>query len=124
VSLCAATATAVIRLGLTVFTLAWTHTVEHTRWEEDWRVSGGRLMLLEARVQGSGAGMDPGPDATFDPALHMWRWHPRVAPLPEIIPRRAPQAGDWQICEAGRCRALGDLVPDAGDNVRLYPCSD
>ena len=42
-------------------TLAWTHSVEKTRWEEDWREVAAGLELVEARVQGSGAGMEPPP---------------------------------------------------------------
>jgi len=44
------------------FTLAWTHSVEKTRWEETYRVDGDRLALIEARIQGMGAGMEPPAD--------------------------------------------------------------
>ena len=52
--------------AVSVFTLAWTHSVEHVRWEESWRVTGAGLGIEEARVRGSGAGMEPGDDAVFD----------------------------------------------------------
>src|SRR5258705_10739760 len=54
------------------FTLAWQHSVEKTRWEERYRVSGDRLALVEARVAGMGAGMEPPPGAHF--ANGHWSW--------------------------------------------------
>ncbi|MGH8487100.1 MAG: DUF1850 domain-containing protein, partial [Pseudomonas sp.] len=39
-------------LPLTDFTLAWTHTIEKIRWEEDYRVTPLGLQLGEARVKG------------------------------------------------------------------------
>ena len=38
------------------FTVAWTHSVQKTRWEERYRVDGDALRLTEARIQSSGAG--------------------------------------------------------------------
>ena len=54
-SLCIAGAET-LRLAVTAFTLAWTHSVEHVRWQEDWRVTPAGLELTAARVEGSGAG--------------------------------------------------------------------
>ena len=31
-----------LRLAVSAFTLAWSHTVEHLPWQEDWRVDGDR----------------------------------------------------------------------------------
>ncbi len=45
------------------FTLAWQHSVAKTRWEERYRVEGDRLLLAEACVEGTGAGMEPPPEA-------------------------------------------------------------
>lgn len=45
-------------LPLQSFTLAWQHTVEKVLWEEDYRLSERGLLLEEARVRGSGAGME------------------------------------------------------------------
>lgn len=41
------------------FTLAWMHSIEHVRWEEDYLVTADGLVPGEARIQGSGAGMEP-----------------------------------------------------------------
>ncbi|HSO47816.1 MAG TPA: DUF1850 domain-containing protein, partial [Rhizobiaceae bacterium] len=41
-------------MASTMFTLGWTHSVEKTGWEEQWRSGGETLQLEEARVRGSG----------------------------------------------------------------------
>ena len=51
--------------GITAFTLAWTHSVQKTEWEEDWQIVNTRLVIAEARVQGTGAGMEPPAEARF-----------------------------------------------------------
>ena len=119
-ALCLAGGGAVVRLAVAAFTLAWSHTVEHTRWEEDWRVRAGVLLLETARVEGSGAGMAPGPDAKREGG--MWAWHPGLA-VPSVTLRRAEEAGDWRICTAAEgCRAIGALLPGDADPVRLAAC--
>jgi hypothetical protein len=120
VSLCLAGGGAVAKLALAAFTLAWTHTVQHTAWAEDWQVTPAGLEITAARVQGSGAGMDPGPDAVR--VGDSWQWHPKLGPLPQIVLRREPVAGDWHLCHDGHCRPFADLVPADADPVRLYPC--
>ena len=58
-SLCILAAGKTTVLAVSAFTLSWTHSVEKTRWEEDWRVTPAGLEIVEARVKGSGAGMEP-----------------------------------------------------------------
>ncbi|BCH32763.1 hypothetical protein MesoLjLc_46930 [Mesorhizobium sp. L-8-10] len=52
-----------VAFAAAVFTLAWTHWVEKSRWQERWVSTSQGFVLEEARVQGSGAGMEPGEDA-------------------------------------------------------------
>ena len=54
VSLCVLGGGEALRLAVAAFTLAWTHSVERVRWEEDWRVTPAGLELVEARVRGLG----------------------------------------------------------------------
>ena len=109
-----------LRLAVTAFTLSWSHTVEHTRWEEDWQVRPGMLHLQTARVEGSGAGMDPGPDARR--VGGMWVWHPGLD-VPEVSLRRATHVGDWTVCTAqAGCRPLSALLPADADPVRMSAC--
>jgi hypothetical protein len=101
-------------------TLAWDHSVEHVRWEEDWRAGLAGLELVEARVRGSGAGMDPPPEAQFRDGW--WRWRPALPPLPEVVLRRSGATADWRICRTGECEPIGRLVPRDADPVILKPC--
>jgi hypothetical protein len=106
------------------FTLSWTHSVEKTRWEETYRVDGDRLALIEARIQGMGAGMEPPADARF--ANGWWTWRPKMPPLPALDLSRSPYTRDYDICFASRCAELGALTGavDATDTsiVTAKPC--
>lgn len=103
-------------------TLAWTHSVERVRWEETWRDTPEGLALVEARVKGSGAGMEPPAEATLRDGF--WTWTPRLAPLPEVILRRSGATADWLLCQGGTCETMSSLVPAAADPVILAPCPD
>jgi hypothetical protein len=117
VSLCVAGG-ATLHLAVTAFTLAWTHSVERTRWEEDWRVGPAGLSLVEARVQGSGAGMEPPAEARLEGGW--WRWHPQTAPRPEVVlAASGATGGGWTLCAGGVCRELGAAGTEP---LRLYPC--
>ena len=103
-------------------TLAWQHSIEKIRWEEDYRATPAGVVLLEDRVQGTGAGMEPPPDAKFDGKW--WRYNAHVAPLPQVILRRSGMTvGDWQVCIKGACKPMGDYLPDPkADPVTLTTC--
>ena len=118
-ALCLAAGGEVIRVAALTFTLAWTHTIERTAWEEDWRVEPAALVLVEARVKGTGAGMEPPEDARFDGTW--WRWAPGLT-LASVTLRRAPEAGDWRLCTAAGCRRFGDLLPAGADPVTMTSC--
>jgi hypothetical protein len=120
VSLCIAAAGIALEIAASSFTLGWTHTIEKTIWEEDWRIEGDRLVLVEARIQGSGAGMDPPPEARLEGGFYIWQ--PNTPPLPEIVLRRAAQAGDWRLCTPARCAILGKWLGAEADPVRLTAC--
>ncbi len=118
--LCLATATAVVTLAAPSFTLAWNHSIEHVRWEEDYRIVGHRLELVEARVQGSAAGMEPPPDARF--AGGWWHYAPKDRWHDELRLTRSPYAADYELCVAGRCRSLALIAPQKEGITRAYAC--
>jgi hypothetical protein len=121
-SLCIAATGLAIEIAVSGFTLAWTHTVERTEWQEDWRIEGDRLVLAEARVQGSGAGMEPAADARLVGVFYTWR--PDVPPLSEIVLRRTPKANDWRLCADNRCAALAEWLGGDAGLVRLSAIDD
>lgn len=101
------------------FTLEWTHSVERVAWRETWAVDGPLLRLVEAAVQGSGAGMEPGDGARLRDGW--WVWRPALPPVPEVV-LAASGATDsgWRLCDrAGACHELGGA---AGQPVVLRPC--
>jgi hypothetical protein len=101
-------------------TLAWTHSVEKQVWEEDWRASPEGLVIDEARVTGSGAGMEAGMGARLENGV--WRWKPALPPVPSVTMRRSGATADYRLCRAGRCQPLADLVPKDADPVTLKAC--
>jgi hypothetical protein len=117
--LCLAGAGLVIALNADALTLAWRHSVEKILWEEDWALRGGRIVLDEARVKGSGAGMDPPPEARLIDGA--WRWTPRLDPFPEVVLRRSGATADWRVCITGQCRGVEEILP-AADPVTMRPC--
>ena len=117
-SLCVLAAGKVTVFAITAFSLSWTHSVEKTRWEEDWRLAGGRLEIVEARVKGSGAGMEPPDGAVLKDGW--WTYSPNLPPQKEIVlAASGATSGGWQLCMDKDCLALGEA---ASDPVRLFVC--
>ena len=120
--LCVAAGGLVVTLALESFTLAWTHSIEKIRWEEDYRVAGTQLVLTEARVRGSGAGMEAPPDSTFRAGV--WHYEPHLAPLDVLRLTHSTFVADYEICRQDRCTPLADAAPRAGngDVIELRAC--
>lgn len=119
-SICLAAGALLVPLGAGEITLAWRHSVEKTLWEELWRESPDGLVLAEARVQGSGAGMDPPEGARL--ADGFWRWQPKLPALREVVMRRSGATADWRVCVGNSCQAMAELIPAEADPVVLKPC--
>ncbi|WP_349572466.1 DUF1850 domain-containing protein [Azotobacter salinestris] len=112
------------QLPVPAFTLAWTHTIEKIRWEEDYRVTPEGLLLGEARVRGSGAGMEIPDGAVLEDGS--WRYRRALPPLQPLRLGRTPEAGDYQLCFDGRCHALAEwLGPPQTERpaVELWSCA-
>lgn len=118
--LCLLAAGATVRLGAVAMTLAWTHSIEKTRWEEDFRATPAGLVLEEDRIQGTGAGMEPPPDAHFDG--QWWHYRTNTAPMTNIVLRRSGATADWEVCTGGACKPMGDYVGKDADPVTLATC--
>jgi hypothetical protein len=116
-SLCLAAPGVALEIAVSAFTLSWTHTVEKTRWEEEWRIAGDRLAIVEARVEATGSGMEPPAEAQLKNGFYVWR--PARPPVAELVLRRAAQAGDWRLCAGARCAAVGTWLGRDADPVRL-----
>jgi hypothetical protein len=104
------------------FTLAWEHSVQKTRWEERYEVAGGALRLVEARVEGSGAGMEPPPSALLRDGR--WTWRPETL-LPELRLTYSHFAHDYSVCWRDRCVELETLIGQTAEGavVVVRPCA-
>ncbi len=104
----------------TAFTLSWTHSIEKTEWREAWRVEAGRLVLAEARVRGTGAGMEPGPDARRIDGW--WVWVPVLTPQDRVTLAASAFTADHRLCADTRCRSLSDWTGRRDEAVVLTAC--
>jgi hypothetical protein len=109
VALCILAAGKVTTLAVATFTLSWTHSVERTRWEEDWKVAPAGLQIIEARVKGSGAGMEPPEGAVLKDGW--WIYAPALDPRPEVmLAASGATGGGWTLCAEGRCITVGAMA--------------
>lgn len=112
-------------LPLERFTLAWTHSIEKVRWEEDYAVvwdrdQGWLLEALESRVQGSGAGMEPPPDARWRDGWFDYR--PMAKPVKALHLSRSDFVPDYELCTTSGCRSLADHLPSDGGTTLVQAC--
>lgn len=106
-SLCLISVGLVKTLSVAAFTLVWTHSIEKVDWQEDWRITPRGLELVQARVKGSGAGMEPPADARL---VDGWfQWKPARAPMPVVMLGNSGAAGEWRLCSDGHCRTLSEI---------------
>lgn len=91
--------------------------MEHTLWQENWSIEGERLVLSEASVAGSGAGIAPPPDAVLREGR--WHYHPGLPPLKSLnLAASGATASPWSLCVAeGRCLTLGET---AGEPITIW----
>lgn len=118
----AASSTAPVFVPAERFTLAWTHSIEKVRWEEDYAVtpSPPTLHALAARVRGSAAGMEPPDDARL---VNGWyTYTPQMRHPPELRLTRSEFTADYELCLQGRCQPLSAWLPSDGGVTRLTAC--
>lgn len=120
-SLCLAAGASVVVLHVTTFTLAWTHSIEKVRWEEDYRVEGVKLIATAARVHGSAAGMEPPQGAVLKDGR--WHYQPALRVHDDLRLTRSPHAADYEFCDNGKCRSLAEIVPQKEGITRIFACS-
>ena len=117
-SLCILAAGKTTVLAVSAFTLSWTHSVEKTRWQEEWQVTPAGLEIVEARVKGSGAGMDPPEGAVLKDGW--WTYVPKIgARLVVRLAASGATGAGWLLCADRTCLELG---AEAGEPVELSAC--
>jgi hypothetical protein len=123
-SLCLISGGVAKTLSIAAFTLAWTHSIEKTAWQEDWLITPAGLELVEARIKGFGAGMEPPPDARLVDGWFQWR--PKRAPMPEVALGNSGAAGEWRLCHDGKCQTLSEIfgAPIGANVTTMSACKD
>lgn len=121
-ALCMSAGAVSVTLFVHSFTLAWMHSVEKIRWEEQWKIEGNFLQVTEASVRGSGAGMEQPSDALFKEGA--WHYTPHVSPLKAVRLSHSPYTKEYELCFDGRCTPLNDFfenLPET-DTIVLEAC--
>jgi len=90
-------------------TLGWVHTVERTAWEEDYLASDRGLIVSEARIESTGAGMEPPSFAVW--SAGRWRYRPSLPAFESVTLANSSYAPGYRICWRSQCHALASLVP-------------
>lgn len=117
-SICILAAGKVTAFAGAAFTLAWTHSVEKTQWQEDWRVTPAGLEVVAARIKGSGAGMEPLEGSVLKDGW--WTYAPQVRPQRKLVLAASGKTGSgWMFCSSGRCMLIGD---QPGEPVIVTAC--
>ena len=117
--LCLIDGPATATFAAVAFTLSWTHSVEKTEWRESWEIEAGKLRVVEARVRGSGAGMEPPEGSVLREGW--WVYRPAI-PLQEkvVLARSGATGAGWQLCVEGDCHEIGG--GSAGSPVEIRIC--
>jgi hypothetical protein len=111
---------------VTEFTLAWTHSIEKVRWEEDYAVRLDPSTLVpvlhavKARVKGSAAGMEPPPDAVLRQGWY--EYTPMITTLPELRLTRSEFTPDYDWCVQGSCQPMSKLIAADAYTTSVRAC--
>jgi hypothetical protein len=117
--LCLARGSLSVAIAASQFQLSWTHSIEKVRWEEHWRVTPTGLVIDEALVRGSGAGMEPPEGAVLRDGV--WHYRPALPPQASVTLAASGFTPDHTLCTNGLCKALQAWIGGDGP-VRLQAC--
>ncbi|MEO9101049.1 MAG: DUF1850 domain-containing protein [Burkholderiaceae bacterium] len=119
-ALCLAAGALHVTLPIQRFTLRWQHSIEKIEWDEDWEVAGSWLHLSQARIRGSGAGMEPPDRAVLIDGV----WHYTLDDpwRQQVVLARSEFVPDYELCIDGTCRRLWHWVPIAAGATTLQAC--
>ncbi|GAB4402098.1 MAG: DUF1850 domain-containing protein [Rhodoferax sp.] len=117
---------ATVFVPVTAFTLAWTHSIEKVRWEEDYAAETDagtgqpQLHALAARIKGSAAGMEPPDDAVLRNGWYHYK--PPLTHPGQLRLTRSAYTADYEWCAAGRCQPMSKLIAATADITTVSAC--
>lgn len=108
-------------------TLAWEHSIEKVRWEEDYELRWSSdaqgapvLQATEARIKGSASGMEPPADARLQDGWY--HYQPEQQQHQMLRLTRSEFTADYQWCDEQGCRPLSAIIPRDGGVTLMWPC--
>ncbi len=117
-SLCILAGTKITTFAVSFFTLTWFHSVEKTEWQEDWKIINSKLKIVEARIKGSGAGMEPPENSKLVKGWYVYS--PKVSTKDEILLATSEtNIKNWSVCFNGKCQ---ELPKNGNKPLKLYVC--
>jgi len=117
-SLCILSGAKLTTIAISLFTLSWTHSVEKIEWQENWRINKSNLEIVEARIKGSGAGMDPPENAVLKNGWYVYK--PQIGQIKELnLSTSNTDLVNWKICFSGNCT---DLENNNQIPIKIYAC--
>lgn len=119
-ALCLVAGSLQVQLPSRQFTLRWQHSIEKIEWAEDYEVAGRWLHLSQARIRGSGAGMEPPDGASLVDGV--WRYRLADPWRREIVLARSEFVPDYELCFDGVCRRMTHWAPIEPGVATLRPC--
>lgn len=119
-ALCLIAGSLQVQLPVHNFTLRWQHSIEKITWAEDYEVVGSWLHLSQARIRGSGAGMEPPDGSTL--VRGVWRYRLADPWRHEIVLARSEFVPDYEVCIDGVCQRLTHWLPISAGPTTLRSC--
>lgn len=130
--LAAATESTPIFVPMQEFTLAWDHSIEKVRWEEDYELRISEepepslsdspvLVATAARIKGSAAGMEPPEHAVLKEGWYHYTPHIREHQVLRLT--RSEFVPDYEWCDQKGCRSLSEILPLDGGVTLMWACS-
>ena len=120
-ALCLVAGSLQLQLPVRQFTLRWQHSIEKIEWAEDYEVAGPWLHLSQARIRGSGAGMEPPDGSTLVDGV--WRYRLADPWRREIVLARSEFVPDYELCIDGKCQRLTRWMPISAGATTLQSCA-
>lgn len=117
---CLVRGVATVALATSHFQLSWMHSIEKIRWTEDWQVTPAGLVIAQASVRGSGAGMEPPAGAVWRDGA--WWYRPALPPQNAFVLAASEFTPDHTLCVGPACKPLHEWAPGHGP-VRFEPCT-
>lgn len=107
--LCIAAGSYAVAMYAPTFTLSWEHSIEKVEWRETWTVRGEMMRPVEARIRGTGAGMEPPEDAKLVDGWFVYT--PKAKPLARLELPDSAYTKPLRICLEGKCRPIRAYLP-------------